>query len=226
MLTKFISRIVDVCLRFPRSVVIAGLLLAVLSGAYAATHFALDLRHRRAFVQGSALAPARLGVRDRVPPVPDHRRRARRADAPSSPPPRPTRFRSALKTDTAHFQSVTNSSAGDFFARNGLLFVPQDQFKASLDGIVKGGPLMTDLGQDPSLRGLTSVIEDVLIGVNQHRLDLAATAPAFQQGADVVKAILAGQPASFSWRTLASGHAPQPLGIARVSGSAPCARLQ
>ena len=41
MLTKFISRIVDFCLRFPRSVVIAGILLAILSSFYTATHFAI-----------------------------------------------------------------------------------------------------------------------------------------------------------------------------------------
>jgi hopanoid biosynthesis associated RND transporter like protein HpnN len=210
MLTKFISRIVDVCLRFPRSVVIAGLLLAVLSGAYSATHFALtsdidallskDLPWRQ---RGLAFENAfrRFQIIDVVLDAPTPELASDATDALSA----------ALKTDKAHFQSVTNSSAGDFFARNGLLFVPKDQFKSSLDGIVKGAPLMTDLGQDPSLRGIVSVIEDVLIGVNQHKLDLAATAPVFKQGADVVKAILAGQPASFSWRALASGRAPQPL---------------
>ena len=41
MLTKFISRIVDFCLRFPRSVVIAGILIAIFSSFYTATHFAI-----------------------------------------------------------------------------------------------------------------------------------------------------------------------------------------
>ena len=210
MLTKFISRIVDVCLRFPRSVVIAGVLLAVLSGAYAATHFALnsdidallskDLPWRQ---RGDAFDNAfrRFQIIDVVLDAPTPELAAAGTDALSA----------ALKKDTTHFKSVTNSSAGDFFARNGLLFVPKDQFKASLDGIVKGDALITDLGQDPSLRGLVSVVEDVLIGVNQHKIELDATAPVFKQAADTVQAILAGKPASFSWRALAEGHAPQSL---------------
>jgi hopanoid biosynthesis associated RND transporter like protein HpnN len=210
MLTKFISRIVDVCLRFPRSIVIAGILLAVLSGAYAVTHFALnsdidallskDLPWRQ---RGDAFDNAfrRFQIIDVVLDAPTPELAAAATDALST----------ALRKDATHFKSVTNSSAADFFARNGLLFVPKDQFKASLDGIVKGDALITDLGQDPSLRGLVSAIEDVLIGVNRHDIELSAAGPVFTQGADTVKAILAGKPASFSWRALAEGHAPQSI---------------
>ena len=210
MLTNFISRIVDVCLRFPRSVVLIGVLLAVLSGGYAATHFALtsdidsllskDLPWRQ---RGLAFDNAfrRFQIIDVVLDAPTPELAAAATDALSA----------ALKQDPAHFQSVTNASSGDFFARNGLLFVPKAQFKASVDGIVKGDALITDLGQDPSLRGLVSVIEDVLIGVNQHKIELDATAPVFKQAAETTLAILANKPASYSWRATVAGRPPQPL---------------
>ena len=77
---------------------------------------------------------------------------------------------------------------------------------------MQGEPLIADLGQDPSLRGLVSAIEDVLIGVNQHKIELNATAPVFNTAAPRrCRSILAGKPASFSWRALVEGHAPQPL---------------
>src|SRR5206468_3171778 len=117
----------------------------------------------------------------------------------------------ALRKDAAHFKSVTNSSAVDFFTRNGLLFIPKDQLKKSLDGLVNGEPLIADLGQDPSLRGLISAAEDTLIGVNQHKLELDATAPVFAKVAETTQALLADKPASFSWRTMISGHAPSSL---------------
>ena len=210
MLTRFISRIVDVCLAFPRSVVLLGVLLAILGGAYSATHFSLtsdvdsllskDLPWRQ---RGLAFDNAfnRFQIIDVVLDAPTPELASAATDA----------LAAALKEDKAHFQTVTNASAGDFFARNGLLFIPKAQFQGALDGIVKGGPLITDLGQDPSLRGIVSVIEDVLIGVNQHKIDLDATAPVFKQGADTARAILDGKPASWSWRALASGHAPQGL---------------
>ena len=210
MLTKLISGIVDVCLRFPRSVVAIGVLLAIVSGVYAAAHFSItsdinsllskDLPWRQ---RGIAFEDAfkRFQMIDVVLDAPTPELAAAATDALSA----------ALKQDTTHFKSVTNSSAADFFARNGLLFVPQDQLKPSLDGLARGAPLISDLGQDPSLRGLVSVIEDVLIGVNQHKVELNATAPVFTNAADTVQEVLAGKPASFSWRALVEGHAPQPL---------------
>ena len=210
MLTKFISRIVDFCLRFPRSVVIAGLLLAVLGAAYTATHFAItsdidsllskDLPWRQ---RGLAIENAfkRFQIIDAVIDAPTPELAAAATDA----------LTAALRKDTVHFKSVSNSSAVDFFTRNGLLFLPEDQFKKSLDGLVKGEALLADLGQDPSLRGLVSALEDVLIGVNQHKVELDSTAPVLRSAAETTQKVLAGEPASFSWRALVEGHAPQPL---------------
>jgi hypothetical protein len=210
MLTKFISRIVDFCLRFPRSVVIAGLLLAVLGSVYTATHFAItsdidsllskDLPWRQ---RGLAFENAfrRFEIIDVVIDAPTPELAAAATDA----------MTTALRKDTTHFKSVSNSSAVDFFTRNGLLFMPADQLKKSLDGLVQGEPLIADLAQDPSLRGLVSALEDVLIGVNQHKVELDSTAPVLRQAAETTQNILAGQPASFSWRALVEGHKPQPL---------------
>jgi hypothetical protein len=187
MLTKFISRIVDACLRFPRSVIVLGILLALASGVYAARHFSItsdidsllskDLPWRQ---RGLAFESAfqRFQIIDVVLDAPTPELAAAATDA----------LTSALDKDKAHFTSVTNSSAADFFARNGLLFAPADQFKQALDGLVQGEPLIGDLLQDPSLRGLVSVIEDVLIGVNQHKIELDATAPVFRKGGELLLA--------------------------------------
>ncbi len=210
MLTKFISRIVDFCLRFPRSVVIVGLLLAVVSGVYAATHFAItsDI---------DALLSKDLPWRQRSIVFEDAFRRFQIIDViVDAPTPElagaaTDELTAAFKKDTTHFKSVTNSSAVDFFTRNGLLFLPADQLKKSLDGLVQGEALITDLGNDPSLRGLVSALEDVLIGVNQHKVELDATAAVLRSATTTTNDILAGRPASFSWRALVEGHAPQPL---------------
>ncbi len=210
MLTKFISRIVDLCLRFPRSVVIAGLLLALAGSVYAATHFAItsdidsllskDLPWRqRGIVFENAFR--RFEIVNVVIDAPTPELTSAATEA----------LTSALKQDTTHFKSATNSSAAGFFSRNGLLFLPQDQLKQSLDGLVQGEALISDLGQDPSLRGLVSAAEDTLIGVNQHKLELDATATLLGKVAQTIEDILAGKPASFSWRAQMSGHAPSSL---------------
>ena len=210
MLTKFISRIVDLCLRFPRSVVIAGLLLALAGSVYSATHFAItsdidsllskDLPWRQ---RGIAFENAfrRFEIVNVIIDAPTPELAAAATEA----------LTSALKKDTTHFKSATNSSAADFFSRNGLLFLPEDQLKKSLDGLVQGESLISELGQDPSLRGLVSAAEDTLIGVNQHKIELDATAPVFGKVAQTIQDILADKAASFSWRALMAGHAPSAL---------------
>jgi hopanoid biosynthesis associated RND transporter like protein HpnN len=210
MLAKIIVRIIDFCLRNPRSVVVAGLLLALVSGVYAVKHFAItsdidallskDLPWRqRSIVFENAFR--RFQIIDVIVDAPTPELTASATDA----------LTAAFLKDKTHFTQVINSSAVDFFARNGLLFIPQDQLKASLDGLDRGEALITDLGQDPSLRGLVSAIEDVLIGVNQHKLELEGTATIFNKAAETTENVLSGRPASFSWRALAEGHAPTPL---------------
>lgn len=210
MLTKLISRIVDLCLRFPRSVVTTGVILAILSSVYAATHFALtsdidsllskDLPWRQ---RGLAFENAfrRFEIIEVVVEGPTPELASEATEA----------LTAAFKKDSDHFETVSNASAIDFFARNGLLFLPEDQFKKSLEGLVQGAPLLSDLGQDPSLRGLASALEDVLIGVNQHKIELDAAASVLSSSAETIKEILANKAASFSWRALAEGHPPMPV---------------
>src|SRR5580698_6508603 len=210
MLAKIIVRIIDFCLRNPRSVVVLGLLIALVSGVYAVRHFAitsdidallskgLPWRQRSIIFEN---AFRRFQIIDVIVDAPTPELTASATDA----------LTAAFLKDTTHFTQVINSSAVDFFARNGLLFIPQDQLKASLEGIERGEALITDLGQDPSLRGLVSAIEDVLIGVNQHKLELDAAAPVFNKAAETTENVLNNRPASFSWRALAEGHAPSPL---------------
>src|SRR5437763_139537 len=114
MLTKFISRIVDFCLRFPRSVVVLGLLLALAGGFYAATHFAItsdidsllskDLPWRQRSVAFEN-AFSRFDIVDVVIDAPTQELAAGATEA----------LTAALRKDAAHFKSVTNSSAVDFF---------------------------------------------------------------------------------------------------------------
>ncbi len=91
---------------------------------------------------------------------------------------------------------------------------------------MQGEPLIADLGQDPSLRGLVSALEDVLIGVNQHKVELNATAPVFARRRQTTQNILAGKPASFSWRALVVGPRAAAAGAARLHRGAAGARLQ
>ena len=75
-----------------------------------------------------------------------------------------------------------------------------------MDGLGRGGPLLQDIASDPSLRGLVAALEDGLIGVNSNKLKLDAMTRVFNSSPQTLEDVLAGRPASFSWRVLAQGH--------------------
>ena len=67
MLKKAIVTTVDACTRYAWQVIALAILLGVVGGLYAASHFAIDADVNKLISQGSALAAARGGVRQVLP---------------------------------------------------------------------------------------------------------------------------------------------------------------
>src|SRR5439155_7506549 len=71
-------------------------------------------------------------------------------------------------------------------------------------------PLVGALAADPSLRGALGALNYGVMGVVNGVYPLDALARPMNLAADTLDAVLAGKPASFSWRALASGKPPDP----------------
>ena len=97
-----------------------------------------------------------------------------------------------------------------FFAKNGLLFQPEADLARMAQGLGRAGPVIGALAGDPSLRGLTRALSFGLLGVQNGQAKLEDLQRALTMSADTIDQVLAGQPASFSWRVLLSGQTPQP----------------
>ena len=63
--------------------------------------------------------------------------------------------------------------------------------------------MINDLATDLSLRGLTSGLGDVLLGIQSEKVKLDDVAPTFDKFSKTIEDVVAGTPASFSWRELA-----------------------
>jgi hypothetical protein len=207
MLTTVVVAIVKFCLRYARSVVALGVLLAIAGGFYSATHFVINS-------DISALLSSNLPWREREVVFESQFRRYELLDVVvSAPTPELTTaatdaLTQALAKDKKSFQSVNASSAAEFYAQHGLLFLPKDQIEKSLAGLTLGAPLIQDMSTDESLRGLIAAVEDVLLGVRQNRTTLDQVSRAFNMASDTLENVLAGRPASFSWRALVEGNTP------------------
>lgn len=203
MLTSIVVSIVRSCTRFAALTLIVGLALAVAAGVYTAHHFAintdintlisqnLDWRKRdqqfeRAFDRDRTI----LAVIDS--PTPELTSSA--ADA----------LTQKLKEDTRHFASVQPLGSGEFFEKNGLLFLPVDQLKEMTGQFEQAAPLIEIMAGDPSIRGLTGALETGLAGVSRGQVSLDGTARPFNLIAGTVEDVLNKGNATFSWRQLVS----------------------
>jgi hypothetical protein len=204
MLTSIIVRIVRFCIGHAWTVVGVALLIAVGSSVYTASHFRLnsdvnallsdklDWRQR-----GIALESAfgRFGIIDVVVAAP----------TPELTGAATVELTQALAKDKALFPDVSNAGATEFFARHGFLFLPKQALEQALGGLIQGDALIEDLASDRSLRGLIAGLEDVLLGLQSNRVKLEDLGRPLNQASDTLDNVLAGRPASFSWRVLMQG---------------------
>jgi hopanoid biosynthesis associated RND transporter like protein HpnN len=202
VLTSIVVSIVRTCTRFATLVVILSLLLAVGASYYTARHFSintdintlispdLDWRKRdnqfeRAFDREKLI----LAVVEA--PTPELASSASAALA-------------AKLTGDSNFESVQPLGSGEFFEKNGLLFLPVEEVGKVAGQLEAAAPLIEIMAGDPSIRGLTGALETGLAGVKRGQVKLDNTERPFNQISQTVEDILNKGTATFSWRGLVS----------------------
>ena len=110
-----------------------------------------------------------------------------------------------LTGDSKHFESVQPLGSGEFFEKNGLLFLPVEDVGKLTTQLEAAAPLIEIMAGDPSIRGLTGALETGLAGVNRGQVKLDNTERPFNLISQTVENILnkgAATFSTFSWREL------------------------
>src|ERR1700744_2038637 len=203
VLTSIVVSIVKASTRFAILVVLVALVLAIAAGYYTSQNFQintdintlisskLDWRQRdnqfdKAFDRDSTI----LAVVD-------------------SPTPELTGAAAAalvqkLSGDTRHFTSLQPLGSGEFFEKNGLLYLPEAEVREATSQFASAAPLIEIMAGDPSIRGLTGALESGLAGVKRGQIKLDSTERPFNQIAATIEDVLKTGNATFSWRQLVS----------------------
>jgi len=113
-----------------------------------------------------------------------------------------------LKSDGAHFHSVTEPDGGEFFKREGLLLLPKEDVQSFADQMIAAQPMIGTLAADPSLRGLFDTLDLAAQGIENGDATLADLNHPFSVFADSLTAGIAGQYRPLSWQTLFTGERP------------------
>ena len=197
--------VVESC-RFPRLLLAIVLTTTIAALVYAAQHFAMttdtaelispkvswrrnEAAVTRAFPQNSDTT---LVVVDGATPE--------LAEAAAS------RLAAALSARGELFKHVERPDGGPLFAKEGLLFQPEAEVKATADQLLAAQPFLGPLAADPSLRGVMDSLDAMSLGVQQGRTTLAAIDAPVKSLADALESLEAKRPTFFSWQTMIDGN--------------------
>ena len=203
MLTRIVVSIVKVCTRFASFTVLVALILAVAAGVYTARNFIIN-------TDINTLISSNLDWRKRDNQFEKAFDRERTILAViDAPTPELTSAAAAalerkLSGDTEHFESVQPLGAGEFFERNGLLFLPVAEVGRVTGQFEAAAPLIEIMAGDPSIRGLTGALETGLAGVRRGQIKLDNTERPFTLIAQTIENVLNTGSGTFSWRELVS----------------------
>ncbi len=203
MLTSIVVWIVRTCTRFATLTLLVGLGLAIAGGYYTANHFAIntdintlisermdwrqrDVQFDKAFDRDSTI----LAVVEAATP-----------ELTSSAA---AALEAKLKDDKKNFISLQPLGSGEFFEKNGLLFLPKEEVAQITDQFEQAAPLIEIMAGDPSIRGLTGALETGLAGVKRGEVKLDNTARPFNLIAKTVEDVNTKGTGTFSWRELTS----------------------
>ncbi len=114
------------------------------------------------------------------------------------------RLAAALASEPDRYESMLVPGGGEFFARNGLLYLEVEALEELADNLTRAQPLLGRIARDPTLEGLVAMLELALdTPADGSRTDLA---PVLQQMEAAVAATREGRFHQLSWQELASAR--------------------
>ena len=210
-----IVRIVRLSTRHAWVVIPAFLIAAVLAGVYVSRHIAINtdtgkllsssLPWRQQEEKLNQLFPQRTDLMIAVIDGATPEAADEAADA----------LVGALANRKDVVRTVYRPDGGEFFARNGILFLSVAEVQRNMDELIKAEPFLGTLAADPTLRGVLGAISQSLEGVRLKKTTLEDIRPAVSAIADALEGVEQGQHPAFSWRRLISGRAPEQSDLRR-----------
>jgi uncharacterized protein len=210
-----VERIVAFCCRRPWSIVAATLLLVLAAVGYTQANFAMNtdsatlIDAKVAWRMREARFDAEFPQQSNLTLVVIDGRTPELAEAGA------TSLSAKLAADPDLFARVRRPDGGDFFNHDGLLFLSLKEVQDTTSQLIKAQPFLGSLAADPSLRGIMTSLDTVLLGVGQKQASLADIDTPMVQFAQVFEAAKRGQTDYLSWRALITGAAPRPEEIRR-----------
>jgi hypothetical protein len=215
VITRIVARLVDFARRDATVIALAGLVLSLAAGYYAAGHLSIntDIGHllstdlpwrqqeialNRAFPQNvDSLAVVIDGTTPEL------------ADVGAGA------LADKLRGEPLLFRSVRRPDGGPFFEHNGLLFLSKDALQTMSDQLVEAQPLLGSIAHDPSLRGLFDALTLFVEAAAKGQMKIDKLDPTLVAIDGVMRSVLAGKSEVLSWQRLMTGVTPKARDLRR-----------
>lgn len=206
MLAQTIAHIVDFSARRRWAVIAFGVVLAIVSGLFAITHFSINTDVETLI---SRELPWRERQIDMMKAFPDKGLAVIvRAPTPEGAQEAASALAGQLAADPSLFRGVVQPDSGAFFEQNGLLFQPLADVQNGMAGLVRARPLVGSLAADPTLHGVMRALTFMATGVQEGEVKLDQLRWPLTMANRTFDDALAGTATQFSWQTLAAGAPP------------------
>ena len=153
MLKSILTQVVVSCTRHAGLVLVLAAVLTGLSTFYAARNFAITTNIDRLISKDLPWRAREAAFDSAFPGRHEFILAVVEAPTPELVSQATTALIAKLKQRKDVITSVQQLGGGEFFARNGLLFLPTEQVEQITAKLSEGSPLITVLASDPSLRG-------------------------------------------------------------------------
>ncbi len=211
---KTVERIVAFCCRWPLTVIALSLLLAAGGAWYTTQNFAMN-------TDSEQLIDAKVGWRMRqarfdaaFPQKTNLTAVVIDGKTPELAESAAARLTEKLQANPALYTSIRRPD-GAFFNQNGLLFLSLDEVRSTTQQLIKAQPFLGGLAADPSLRGIMTNLNTVLLGVSAGEASLADIDRPMARFADVFGAAAQGKTDFMSWRSLITNAPARPEELRR-----------
>lgn len=114
-----------------------------------------------------------------------------------------SRLGTELRKDTTHFKSVYLPDEGEFFDRNGLLYLSTDELEHLSTRMASAQPFIGRLSEDNSLHGLLGILTDAF-NAPKGEADSIDLSPLLEKMREALMAAREGKPYRVSWQELMS----------------------
>jgi uncharacterized protein len=209
------TQAVRLSIRYSCLVILAFMLAAILSAGYFASHFAITTDSNRLLSSSLPWRQQELALDRAFPWRVDQIIAVIDATTPEAAEEAADALANDLSLRPEVIRTVTRPDGGEFFARNGILFLTLDEVRRDANDLIAAQPFLGTLAADPTLRGILRTLSQSIEGVRLGKSKLEDLRPALTAIADALETLSNGKHPAFSWRRLITGRAPEPSELRR-----------